>query len=295
MNGPVTLVAGEDRVTIDPAAGGRLTSFVAGGRERLLTAPGDPSDVDQRRSGWGCFLMAPWVGRLAQARLPDGRTVPATCGAHAIHGTALDVPWSVTGPAPGPAPEPPTSARLTCELSGGGWPWSASVDVEARIRPGELELVVTLTAHEGPMPAAVGWHPWFARPNTGDVALELAAERVLVTDGELLPDGTAAPAEGALDLRDAPPLGARRLDDCFIDVAEPARVRWPDLVLDLAMGAEVYVVHTPAHGFCVEPQTAWPDAANLSAAGVPGTGHAQLAAGEQLTTTTRWVWQEVPG
>jgi hypothetical protein len=33
----IVLDAGDDRVEVDPQAGGRLASLVAGGRERLLT------------------------------------------------------------------------------------------------------------------------------------------------------------------------------------------------------------------------------------------------------------------
>ena len=62
---------------------------------QLLVGP--PSD-DDRSIYWGCFLMAPWPGRLAGGRFDwRGRTIQLrrTHGRHAIHGLTWDRPWSL--------------------------------------------------------------------------------------------------------------------------------------------------------------------------------------------------------
>lgn len=287
----VALAAGGDQATIDLDAGGRVASLVAGGAERLVAAPPPSADAAAQRTGWGCFLMAPWVGRLTRATLPDGTRVPATHGHHALHGTAIDAAWIlVDDDAAAMQDREASHLRLACDLGDGGWPHGGAVTLDAHLSEGQLELTADVRAGKAPMPAALGWHPWFARPADGDLALELRAERVLTTDAELLPDGGTAPATGDLDLRGGPLLGERHVDHCYIDVAEPVVVRWPDLDLELSMGCQTYVVYTPAGAACVEPQSAWPDAPTLDANGHTETGLAHLGPGDTLTRTFTLRW-----
>src|SRR6185503_13448859 len=90
----VELSAGASRVVLDPVRGGRLASWTSGGEE-LLVAPPDAADASIH---WGCFVMAPWPGRLAGGRFDwRGRTIqlPRTHGRHAIHGLTWNQTWSV--------------------------------------------------------------------------------------------------------------------------------------------------------------------------------------------------------
>ena len=52
-----------DGVSIDTSAGGRLASWVMAGCERLLV---EPAAGIAPSLGWGCYLMAPFVGRVHQ-------------------------------------------------------------------------------------------------------------------------------------------------------------------------------------------------------------------------------------
>ena len=65
MTETLRLTAEDCAATFNPADGGRLTSFVVGDHE-LLVAQG--KDVFH----FGSFAMAPWVGRLRDARLDYG-------------------------------------------------------------------------------------------------------------------------------------------------------------------------------------------------------------------------------
>lgn len=283
MEHQLTLTAGADRACVDVAHGGRLAALVAGGADRLLSAEQSPAP---ERVGWGCFLMVPWPGRLAAAAVPwDGaeHPVPVTWGRHAIHGVGLDAAWQVTE-------RSERHVRLACDLADGGWPLGGVVEQQVELAPGRLTCTAVVTAGTQAMPAALGWHPWFRRPDAGDLVVEVDADAVLVTDDELLPDGRTLPVTGALDLRGGVALGDRRLDHAYVAVREPARVVWPDLelTLDTDLPAPCYVVHTPPFGACVEPQSAWPNALRLDdprAAGVRW-----LAPRTALTAACTWRW-----
>jgi len=87
------LTAEDCAATFNPVDGGRLASFVVGDHE-LLVAQG--KDVFH----FGSFVMAPWVGRLRDARLDYGgaqHRFTANAGPHALHGLVTERPWHVTG------------------------------------------------------------------------------------------------------------------------------------------------------------------------------------------------------
>lgn len=281
----VELVAGPDRARVDASAGGRLAGLVAGGRQRLIDRPQPGSPFPE--ISWGSFLMAPWVGRIRAGRLEwggDSFDLDPNLGGHAIHGASFDRPWEV-----GRRTE--QSVELSVALDRARWPFGGAVRQQISLEAGSLTWVASIRA-DASMPAALGWHPWFRRDPGGDLAVTVTADRRLELDPTLIPSGRSLPVEGSFDLRDGPLLGDRRLDDVYIDVRSPAIVRWPDLELRIEFDRPVasVVVFSPPGSVCVEPATAWPDAARLSAAGLPGTGVAILTAGQELAATMTWRW-----
>ena len=275
----IELRAGDARVTIDPIRGGRLASLVVGGRE-LLVGPHSPEDRSIR---WGCYLMAPWPGRLADGRFWWGGEVvqlPRTHGRHAIHGLVWALPWAVSQRDEG-------SAVLAIDLPP-EWPFGGRVEQRISLAPDHLQLRARITAGQA-MPAALGWHPWFLR--RGDVRVRVDADGVLATR-DALPTGAVLPLAGRLDLRAGPAVGRRRLDHAFVDGRSPAEIRWPDLDLsiDFTPTPATVVVYTPAHAVCVEPQTAWPNAFNLPPAA--GTWVVNLDPGESLDAALEMRWSE---
>jgi aldose 1-epimerase len=281
----VRLVAGPDSAVVDPDAGGRLASLVAGGRERLIdrVQPGSRFPA----ISWGSFLMAPWVGRIRGGRVDwQGRSyqLAANDANNAIHGACFEVPWQVEAASP-------AAVELRLAIDPARWPPGGIVRQRISLRPGSLECAASIEATE-PMPAALGWHPWFLRGPDEDLDLTVRADRRLVLDEEMIPAGTSVAVEGSFDLRSGPTLGDRRLDDVFIGARSPAIVAWPDLELRVAFSQPVHsvVVFSPPGSVCVEPATAWPDALRLSATGVEGTGQVFLEAGEELAATMSWSW-----
>jgi aldose 1-epimerase len=272
------------RLTVDVAAGGRLASLVVGGRERLLV-PHSPADRGIR---WGSFLMAPWPGRIAGARLEwDGSShlLNANDGPNAIHGLVFDRPWRVTTADLG-------SLSLEVALGPLGWPFGGVVRQRIRLATASLELTAEVVADRMSMPAGLGWHPWFRRPDEGDMTVRVEGADVLEMQPDLIPTGRLVPVRGDTDLRTGPALGVRRLDHVYPAVRSPVVVTWPDLVLTMMSSPAIgtFVVHTPPTGVCVEPQTEWPDAIALAARGVTGTGLVRLGPGETLMARTTWSW-----
>lgn len=270
--GLIVLRDGDLEVTVDPGQGGRLASWRIAGSDLLLRAAEAPPGSIR----WGCFLMAPWPGRLAAGRLRwRGRTwqLPRTHGRHAIHGLVHSVPWVVDAASD-------RETRLSVELGPLGWPFGGRVRQRVSLAPDRLTLAAEIEADQ-PMPAALGWHPWFIRrggdPQVRVDSLATLAARAMIPTGEL------DPVNRWTDLREGPALGRRRLDHVYVDAASPACITWSDMTLTLAFEPPLrtVVVHTPPHAFCVEPQSAWPNAlgepADRQQAGVQ-----DLAAGERF-------------
>ena len=93
------------------------------------------------------------------------------------------------------------------------WPFRGRVTQRFALDADGLEVAMTLEADE-PMPAVLGWHPWFRRVLAeGDepVTLAFAADEMLVRDEEGIPTGE----------RMAPPPGP--WDDAFTGTARRNR------------------------------------------------------------------------
>jgi len=274
----IELAAGGVTVTIEPAAGGRLSSLAIDGRE-LLIGPQDVPDAGPEGPepiAWGLYPMAPWAGRIAHGRFTVGgveHRLPLTLPPHAIHGTAYtSAGWRVVSAAA-------DEADLTVDL-GDPWPWAIRVDQRIELSPDRLRLELALTdgapAGSDPMPASIGWHPWFRRQvGDADAELRFEAAHMVELDGEGIPTGRLVP----------PPPGP--WDDCFTDLAGPPTIAWAGAVqLTLTSSCPCWVVYNrPAHALCVEPQSDAPDAANRHP-------RRELASGETLTAWFEIRWRE---
>lgn len=256
------LTSGSAVLEVDPADGARWTSLQVDGLELLSGADveGVPRAVQR-----GCFVMAPYAGRLGHGRLEfAGRTWQLPLGAppHAIHGHVFDVPWQVDG-------DGVFSARLRDP-----WPFAGTVRQELVLTDGGLDARLVLEA-EQEMPATLGYHPWFGRQldRGGPVELRLAPVRQYATDDAALPTGElVAPTGGPYD-------------DCFLGMSQPPRLVWPGaLELTLDSSDDHWVVFDELPGaVCVEPQTGPPDAVALGRAAV-------VPAGGELVLEASFAW-----
>ena len=269
--GQLRLAAPGVEVVVDLVSGGRIASFVVDGHELLLTDGPAPM-------GWGSFPMAPYAGRIRDGRFEfAGRQhqLPMLMPPHAIHGTVLDRPWRVLD-----------DRTITTDL-GPFWPFGGRAVQRFELTAGRLTSRLEVHADE-PMPASIGWHPWFRRQPR---AVRLDAGSA-VQQAELELDA------GAMFRRDAAGIATEDLvipppdgpwDDCFADLRHPPIVRWPGfLELTIESDCPVWVVYTmPTDALCVEPQTAPPDALNHSPVIVEP--------GRPLIAEMTWTWRSLAG
>lgn len=283
----IELRAGDAKAVIVPEYGGRLHQLVIGG-EPVLYAPSNVEEYALRPTRGGAFPMAPWPNRVAGSRFSfEGReyTVPDGGKPNAIHGRVLDKQWDV-------AAIDPAAANLTCPFDD-GWPWAGVAVQRFELSPGGLVMRLEVQSERDPFPAGCGWHPWFRRDAFGaaDPRVTLqAARRYELLDQ--LPAGRVLAPTGDTDLSAGPIFGDRRLDDCYAGIGRPVVIDWGKLRLEIAISApEPHVqVYTPPEAFCIEPQTCSPDAFNLAARGIAGTGFAIARPGQPVSIETTWSW-----
>jgi aldose 1-epimerase len=249
--------------TVDLAAGGRIASLLVDGRELLRTAGDGPI-------AWGSFPMVPFAGRVRDGILTfegvDHR-LPLGLPPHAIHGTVLGRRWTLIG-----------EATIGTDL-GPDWPFRGRA--VQRFGLGEDRLTCRLELHaDEPMPASIGWHPYFLRRIdgvAGDLELDLDAGAMLVRDADgIATDATVEPGPGPWD-------------DCFVDLHAPPVLRWPGfLEMTIEADCPAWVVYTvPEDAICVEPQTAPPNAVNA---------HPTIVRpGLPLVAEMTWRWRSLAG
>ena len=258
--GPLRRIgAGGLQVDIAPEAGGRIASIRHAGVEQLVGHDdGNPAAI-----AWGSYPMLPWAGRIRDGRFAfDGRSwqLPRNLGGHAIHGVSMWLPWTVDLHE---AHAIELSLRLPEDAR---WPFGGSARQRIEVGTGRLAMTLSVQAGAQAMPVALGWHPWFRKPDR----IEFAPTAIYPRDGEgiaTLP--TVAPTPGPWD-------------DCFLNTREVVVHRGGQR-LRLDSDCDHWVVYDqPAHATCIEPQTGPADAFNLA----PRV----LAPGETMQAWFRMAW-----
>ena len=230
------LINGGARLLVDPDHGGRIASLTIEGFEVLIAHGPACSPLM-----WGSYPMAPWAGRVRHGEFSfDGidHALAINLPPHAIHGTVFEQPWTVAGP-----------REIACDL-GVGWPFGGRVLQRFALTPTRLHCTMEVHAAETPMPASLGWHPVFVRPDR----FGFEAASMYRRDAEGIPDGS---------LISPPPPSP--WDDCFVGVSEPVVLEWGSLSLRVSSDCEYWVVYNgEAHATCVEPQSGPPDGFTLA-------------------------------
>jgi aldose 1-epimerase len=271
----LTLAAAGVEAVVDVEAGGRLASLVIDGRELLVTEGAGPI-------AWGSYPMVPYAGRVRNGWFTfRGRRydLPMKLPPHAIHGTVLDRPWARLD-----------DRTIATEL-GPEWPFAGRAVQTFDLEPGRLTFRLELHADE-PMPASLGWHPWFRRRPLPASGADEHASAEAQPPGELELDLDA----GAMYRRDADGITTTELvvppppgpwDDCFTNLRRPPVLRWPGfLELTIESDCPSWVVYTiPTEALCVEPQTAPPDALN--------TDPTIVEPGRPLIAEMAWTWRSL--
>ena len=285
-------------VVIDVRAGGRVRSvlIVAGDPDDRVELLADPGPAEPWSSAWGSFVMAPWAGRTRHGRfdvggrtvalavnhddgdgtgvgggplhpprppLPAGELAPGDVGRHSIHGTTFARAWTVDA-------NDGTRIEMSCPLVGAlDWPFAGTASQVVEVGPRSVDFALAVTSDGESFPAALGWHPWFAKPD----AVEFEPSAMYELDDIRMPTGRLVePSPGPWD-------------DCFVATG-PARLRWDrptaPVVTITSDCDHVVVFDRLGRSSCVEPQTGPPDSLNL----LPVT----VSPERPLRRTMRWEW-----
>ena len=181
--------AGDAAITIDAGQGCRLASLRIAGNELLVPEREGPLR-------WGCYPMAPWVGRTRRGRFNfEGREhqLPVNLGPHAIHGTLLGAAWRPL--------DPPFAFEVE---TGPDWPFPGLVRQQMRKRAGEelergeRELVEVLTTE---LVTNAVTHPGPEAGNSVSIHFAVAPERIRV---EVCDDGAGFCSEQLEEPRTRP-------------------------------------------------------------------------------------------
>ena len=206
--------------------------------------------------------MVPWVNRVAEGRfIWEGERVELDAGAphaeRALHGIGWHRAWEVVDQS---ADELVVEDR--CD-GRSGWPFRYTA-LRRFCLSGDavrVELTVQNTG-AGPMPACGGFHPFF--PAQGG-AIRANVSGAWLCDERKIPS-TWRTGYACDRLADGLPVGDMELDHCFTDWDGRADLIWPSHTVRLegSPGLGRLQIYTPSTGgfFCVEPQSAMPDALN---------------------------------
>ncbi len=306
---PLTIESPSLRAAIDPDLGASLMDL------SLLTGDGHWSPLMRRAPSATCrcdetamFLMAPWTNRIAGASFTfQGKPFdlrPNFPDNSAIHGDARSRPWRITD-------RTPVSATLLLdsrEHEGVNFPWAFGALARYEISPDAIEIDLSVTnLDREPMPAGLGFHPFFRRrlwADRDEVRLRAPVGGRYPCENQI----PTAPAIGdtiSAALRELAPLGNPGLDDVFNAFSGEATIEWPASGVRLTMSCseslDHLVVFTPrdASGgalshFCVEPVSMVNDGFNLAEQGQTGTGVRVLEPGQTLEGRVRMSIERLP-
>lgn len=254
----IELEAGDAWMTVHPDEGGRIGKLEVG-RQPLLKA-----DVGNGPMTWGCYPMAPWAGRVRHGSFTfDGvRTqLPLNAAPHAIHGTGFVSSWEVLD-----------AGRDFCDLQSElHWAYGGIATQHLQLDEHGLTALLTVYANAVPMPAVVGWHPCFLKPQRAD----LEFGRMYVRDDEYIAIPELVPPK------------PHPWDDAFIEPLAPLRLHYKALTVTIESDCDHWVVYDePDDVTCVEPQSGPPDAFTIG-------GAARLEPGDMLQRqmVIRWAAQ----
>ncbi len=248
-NSILTLRSGDVTLTVHPAAGGRIGQITVADQPLLV-------DVNVRgpATAWGSYPMAPWAGRIRNGRfdfagvehqLPiNHRDGDGPARAHAIHGLAFDRPW----PAGDASGDPSSSDTGWTSRRPLDWEFGGTVAQTIDLHPDRVELTLTIESTGRRLPAEVGWHPWFRKPDRLEFTPSAMYER----------DDTGLPTGAIVDPSGGP------WDDCFVNT-DPVILHYRAApTVQLTSDCDHWVVYDmPSNATCVEPQSGPPDAFNL--------------------------------
>jgi aldose 1-epimerase len=260
----ISLAHGDYRLEILPRLGGCVGSFTH--RQRHLLRPTAPGVDDAFQSA--SFPLVPYANRIAdglflfhdrEVRIPRN----ARGQAHPLHGHSWHEPWRV-------AARSDRHAVLTFLYEAGSWPWTYSAEQALTVSDSGLRVDLTLTNRDSrPMPAGLGWHPYF--PRTARTWLQAEVRGAWEIDEDFLPTTHVTGARFGDWTRGEIVERPDLVDNCHTGWAGSARILLAgadggDIRLTMSASEALRWLHiyVPVGKgfFCVEPVSHMPNAVN---------------------------------
>lgn len=277
------LSSGDLHLGVLPELGGALAWLRHGDFD--LLRPWDHTPTVRRTA---CFPLVPYSNRIADGRFRCDTTpyqLPRNFGEHphSIHGLGWQREWQIV-----------ERSISDCRLrlahnpeEEGGDHWPFAFEVEQWISLNERGVSLSLKMRndsQQPMPAGLGWHPYF--PRHGGVELAFDAAAVWINGSDSLPlESIQVPPKWTFSPRRA--VGYVGLDNCFEGWQHRAELYWPQADMNLVMtapaGLDYLVVFTPPEPqdfIAVEPVSHLNNAINL--ASPQANGMVWLAPGQSM-------------
>jgi len=287
----ISLESDDWRLWISPENGASwMACEVRRGAEWLSLMPdcrGDDAPL-----GAASFCLAPYSNRIR-----DGHFVYAgdaiqldDAQKHAIHGAVRKLPWRTVSSSVDAA-----VCRIDSrEHESFNWPWPMITTMDTRLASNSLTSTLTIeNASLRPMPAGLGWHPYFTRTIAGaSPTLLLPVDGVFPdASADGLPDGPAVELPSEFDYREARPIAPDiHVDHCMSGFSGQARIAWPDAGFAIDMQTSepcrFAILYHPLGESCfaLEPVTNVNDAFNLEPRGIDA-GLREIAPGGTLSAT----------
>lgn len=261
-----TLRLARDGVEIElaPERGGSIVFLRIGGRDVLRPVAPDAAMDPRGPLETACFPLVPYANRIAGGQFGyAGRTHHLSLNfgdhPHSLHGHGWTGCWEVEKAGD-------DMMLLSYRQDGtGDWPWAYQVEQKITVIDGGVELVLRLENRSATaMPAGLGFHPYFARPD--ETRLRFDAKGVWLAGPDLIPD-RAGPADALGDWTTSTPVdGDTLIDNCYHGWNGEAIVTAADgshLRLTASGTPFLQFYRPPGEAFfCLEPVTHMPDAIN---------------------------------
>lgn len=173
------------------------------------------------------------------------------------------------------------------------WPWAYTAEVTYLLDGQTLSATLTITNEDSePMPAGLGWHPYFSRHLTREgelVELQFNVDRIYPdANDNRMPSSAAEPIPDAMNFATATPLRPEQfIDDCFTGYDGNGSIAWPESGVAVHFSCKNVthlVIYNPAGSyFAVEPVTHANNGINLHNDGDKTSGIVILQPKETLT------------
>jgi len=272
-------------VSIIPSVGNRAYEMLVRGENILYFPFENPSALKTEKHLNGIPFLAPWANRMPEGFHANGKqyrfntdfeSVRLDQNGIPIHGLLSSSPfWRAIN-----VGADVHSAHVTSRLEFwkypelmANWPFAHDYEMTYRLSGGVLQVSVTiLNRSADPMPAAVGFHPYFQLPGATieDAVAHIPVRSHIETDGQLVATGETTPVafEDRVSLKD------HHFDDGFTDLVRDGDDRAIFSVegrgrrIEVAFGPryQVAVVYAPSgqNYICFEPMSAITNGINLA-------------------------------